>query len=106
METKTEIIIKHLRHQMNEFLDDLRCRGIDDVISSTYEISVKEEIICLFEYDFFEEQIEDDEQFVTSLLRKGSLDELFSAWIDFDDDHAVENALGDSILFYFKKDGE
>ena len=75
-----EELIKKLKAEMEKFKENLRENGVDYAIDRAYEITVKQEIIDIFEYD----KDLPNEEYKTLKSRKNLLEECYDGWLKCD----------------------
>lgn len=76
---KNELYLK-IEKELQDFKDDIKKEGVDYAIDRAYELTAKQEIIDVIEYDLNLSKAE-----IKALLSRDCLlDELYQDWLDFD----------------------
>ena len=96
-----------VQREFDEYIADIKTKSPEEIVEAAYEITYKQEILCMFEC----EGAFNDKQSVAILKTKNALDYLYNEWLDYDGsvcdtlrdcvDLAIENQID-----YFKKQEE
>ena len=96
-----------INREMNEYLAEIKTKSPEEIVEAAYEITYKQEILCMFE----SEGTFNDKQNMTILKTKNALDYLYQEWMEYDG--SVLDELRDSVnlaienqIDYFKQQAE
>ena len=89
-----------IKREFDEFIADLKTKSPTEIIEAAYEITYKEEILNLFEW----EGAFNTSQCKAILRAKKPLDMLYQEWNEYDG--SVVDTLKDSIVFSLNKEIE
>lgn len=104
MSSKLKIIsdkvYEKMKHELDDFKEELKTKSPDEIIKSAYEIVAKENILMAFEFEGYF----NISQYQTLMKTKYPLDYLYHEWLDFD---SLEmNYLQECITFAIEKQCE
>ena len=80
-----------INREMNEYLAEIKTKSPTEIVEAAYEITYKQEILCMFEC----EGAFSDKQSLAILKTKNALDYLYNEWLDYDG--SVHDTLRDSV---------
>lgn len=69
-----------INREMNEYLAEIKTKAPEEIVEAAYEITYKQEILCMFEC----EGAFNDKQSMAILKTKNALDYLYREWLDYD----------------------
>lgn len=93
MKDVNEVLLERLHSNQDAFLSEVKhYDDINKIINSSYEIVMKEDMICLFECN---DELLTDKQCTALLKFKNPLEVLYDAWQESDCSHM--NMLRDTI---------
>ena len=69
-----------INREMNEYLAEIKKKSPEEIVEAAYEITYKQEILCMFEC----EGAFNDKQSMAILKTKNALDYLYQEWLDYD----------------------
>ena len=96
-----------INREMNEYLAKIKTKSPEEIVEAAYEITYKQEILCMFEC----EGTFNDKQSMAILKTKNALDYLYQEWMDYDGSVLDElrssvNLAIENQIDYFKKQEE
>ena len=102
-----EELIKKLKAEMEKFKEKIRESGVDYAIDRAYEITVKQEIIDIFEYD----KDLSNEEYKVLKSRENLLEDCYDGWLKCDGNLRSELEFSvdytiDKVSDYFAKEKE
>jgi predicted Zn-dependent peptidase len=81
-QTGNDKLYDKLSAELDDFVDDLRTKPIDEILVAAYEKAWKEEILMSFESSFYS-----DDECAALLAEDNALDTLYREWLDTDVDY-------------------
>lgn len=96
-----------INREMNEYLAEIKKKSPEEIVEAAYEITYKQEILCMFEC----EGAFNDKQSMAILKTKNALDYLYQEWLDYDGSVLDElrssvNLAIENQIDYFKAQAE